>query len=59
MNKLLENILEIDEIISSVDKFVHIKTNIESLNTDGGSYKQLVNETNVLIEVLKAFGRRV
>jgi hypothetical protein len=58
MNKLLENLLEIHEIMSDVEKFVNIKGHIESLDTNGEGYKQIVNETDILIRVLERFSKR-
>ena len=58
MNKLLKNLLEIHEIISTVNKFVHIRTNIEALNQNH-NYKKLFEDTDMLIEVLNAFSKRI
>jgi len=58
MNKLLDNILKIHEIISTVDKFFYIKENIEALD-ENHNYKKLVKDTDMLIEVLNAFSKRI
>lgn len=57
-NKLLKNILEIHEIVSDIEKFVNIKMNIESLEKNG-NYKKVVKDTDMLINVLNAFSKRI
>lgn len=54
-NELLDNVLNIYEIINDATLFVHIKFNIESLDTNTPDYKKIVNQTNTLIKVLNAF----
>jgi len=56
MNKLLDNILKIHEIMSTADNFFFIRQNIESLDKNH-NYKKLVEDTNMLIEVLNAFSK--
>lgn len=58
MNKLLDNLLEIHEIMSTVNKFFYIKENIEALDKNH-NYKKLVKDTDMLIEVLNAFSKRI
>lgn len=59
MNELLDNLLTIHEKMSDIVSFVNVKTNIEALNQDAPSYKKMVENTNMLIEVITKFGERI
>ena len=59
MNKLLNNLLIIDEKIQDVDSFMNIKMNIENLNQDDSNYKELVMQTDLLVSVLTAFSKKL
>lgn len=57
MNKLLENLLKIDEKMQTMEDFINIKMRIDSLDTTMPEYIQLVEQTDLLIKVLEAFSK--
>ena len=54
-NELMENLMEIDLLIQDVSTFVPIKMAIDSLDIKSSAYKKIMENTNQLIRVLKAF----
>lgn len=57
MNKLLENLLKIDEKMQTMEDFINIKMRIDSLDTTMPEYIQLVEQTDLLVRVLEAFSK--
>ena len=58
MNKLLDNLLTIHEKLSDVVDFVNIKVNVEALDQNASAYKEMVKNTDLLLEVITAFSER-
>lgn len=57
MNQLLDNLMQIDAKIQTIESFINIKMRIESLNTDDPNYIELVKQTDLLVRVLEAFSK--
>ena len=53
----MKNLLEIHEKIASVDTFINIKMRVESLDINDQNYETLVENTDLLVKVLDAFGK--
>ena len=51
----MENLLKIDEMMQSVEKFIPIKFAIESLDESDPNYQKLVEQTDLLVKILTAF----
>lgn len=55
MNEALQNLLEIDEKMQTMDSFIKIKMRLESLDTELPAYKKLVEYTDTINRLLIAF----
>ena len=58
MDRLVENLLEIHEIMSSATNFIKIRFCIEGIDKEHPHYKRLVQDTNILVQVLKKFSEQ-
>lgn len=57
MNKLVNDLLDIDILLQSVETFIPIMYSIDNLNVDDPNYVELGKQINNVLKVLTAFSK--